>query len=264
MFILGNVDQKRGEPYINKMLGYEDLSISKDEFTKNFYYGAPGFEENGDLVPLPQGRVLFFPSSRKDEVVVNMSRVTGVDSTDAESLTYGEIQAQKQVVAITDFLRKYIPGFENCRLIDSSDILGIRESRRLVGPYVLSGADVIECRKFQDTVAHGSYSIDIHDPFGKKKAIGGTIRGDYYSIPYRCIISNRFSNLAAAGRCISADHIAHSSTRVQGTCMLTGEAAGIAAAMCRAAGDIALAELDISALQKNLREKNVFLDHDAC
>jgi len=261
MFILGNVDSEKGEPFINKMLKYEDLGITKEQFAKNFYYGTPGFEENGDLVPLPQGRVLFFNSSRKGEVVVNMSRVTGVDSTDVDSLTYGEIWAQKQVIAITDFLRKHIPGFENCRLIDSSNILGVRESRRLVGSYVLSGADVIDCVKFPDTIAHGSYSIDIHDPFGKKKAIGGSIRGDYYSIPYRCIISAKYGNLAVSGRCISADHVAHSSTRVQGTCIATGEAAGTAAALCFNDNKF-LSKIDINTLQSKLRVNNVFLDNE--
>lgn len=261
MFILGGVEEDKGKPYINKRLTYADLGITKAEFLQNFYAGTPGWEDNNDLVPLPQGRVLFFPSNRNGEVVVNMSRVIGVDPTDADSYTRGEVVAQKQVLAITDFLKRYIRGFENCYLIDSSSVLGIRESRRMVGPYVLTGADVILCRKFSDVIAHGSYIIDIHDPYGKQKAIGGSIRGEYYAIPYRCLYSVTHANLAAAGRCLSADHVAHSSSRVQGTCMLTGEAVGMAAALATVQGKDFQA-IDVSELQQMLINHRVFLDRE--
>lgn len=231
MFFMAGVDIETAAPLINKSLTFDDLNINKAEFKKEFYYGTNGFEENGDLIPLPQGRILFFTSSRKNEVIVNMSRVTGIDASCADELTKAEIIVQHQTIAIAAFLKKYVKGFENSYITDSSFMLGIRETRRLKGRYVLTGTDVINCVIPDDSVAFGSYIIDIHDPKGKRKAIGGAVKGDYYGIPYNSLISAKLDNLAVAGRCISADHVAHSSTRVQGTCMLTGQAAGVAAAL---------------------------------
>ena len=102
-----------------------------------------------------------------------------------------------------------------------------------MGQYVLKGSDAIDCVRFEDTIACGSYIIDIHDPFGKRKAIGGQIKGNCYGIPYRSLLPKHLSNLLVCGRCISVDHVAHASTRIQGTCMLTGQAAGTAAALAK-------------------------------
>ena len=258
MFVLGGVEAVRGEGYINKLLTYEDLGIDEDLFKQKFYYDTPGFEDNGRLVPLPQGRVLFFRSNRQGEVVVNMSRVIGIDATDRDQRTYAEIWTQKQVIGITDFLRSYVPGFERCYLIQSSWMVGIRESVRMVGRTMLSAADVIECKKFKDAIACGYYSIDIHDPQGKRKAIGGCIHGDYYTIPYGSLVSTNIQNLAGAGRILSADHVAHSATRIQGSCILTGQACGTAAAMCVKRG-IAYADLEAGALRDTLTAQGVFL-----
>ena len=150
-----------------------------------------------------------------------------------------------------DFLIRYIPGFENAYLLETAGILGVRESRRLVGRHVLSGYEAIECTPFADAVAHGSYIIDIHDPQGNRKAIGGPIHGDYFDIPYRSLLPKTVTNLLVAGRCISSDHVAHSTTRIQGTCMLTGQAAGTAAALALANG-CEPAEVEIAALQARL------------
>ena len=233
MFSMGNVEAKLATPYINKTLTYQDLGLTREEFQKLPYAGTTGFEENGDYIPLPQGRILFFQSGRPGEVVVNMSRVTGVDATDAVSLNDAEVKAQLQVLYLVDFLKRFVPGFDNAYLVESGFTLGVRESRRLVGQYVLKGSDAIDCVRFEDTIACGSYIIDIHDPFGKRKAIGGQIKGNCYGIPYRSLLPKRLSNLLVCGRCISVDHVAHASTRIQGTCMLTGQAAGTAAALAK-------------------------------
>ena len=208
---------------------FENMQLDMEAFKKEPFYNTCGFEDNGPLIPLPQGRVLISRSTTQDTAVVNMSRVIGIDGTDAESLNRGECLAQLQVIHLVDFLKKYIPGFEQAYCTESAVTLGIRETRRLKGTYMLSGTDAIQCKTFADAIARGSYIIDIHDPLGKNKAIGGQIKGDYYEIPLRCLESETYDNLFACGRCISADHVAHSSTRIQGTCMLTGQAAGTAA-----------------------------------
>lgn len=231
-FRLGGVDTQKAFKYNNKKLTYENMNIDIAEFKKLPYYNECGFNPCEDRLPMPQGRVLATYGSAPDTAAVNMSRVVNIDASDSESLNRGECLAQIQVLNIIDFLKRYIPGYENSYLIESGSTLGIRESRRMVGRYILKAEDVIECKKFDDAVAYGSYIIDIHNPKGNVSgAIGGMIKGTHYDIPLRCLQSEKFENLFAGGRCISADHVAHSTTRIQGTCMMTGQAAGIAAAI---------------------------------
>ena len=197
-------------------------------------------------------------AQRKDVATINMSRVLGVNACDPLSYSDAEIKAGLQLVAIIDFLKTFVPGFKNAYFMESSNTLGIREGRRLIGDYVLSGDDVVECVQFEDTVTHGSYIIDIHDPCGKHMTIGGNIEKEYYSIPYRSLIIKKVPNLATAGRSISADHVAMSYTRIQGTAMLTGQAAGIAAAMAINC-NCSMGEIDVNQLQNQLINDGVFL-----
>ena len=107
-------------------------------------------------------------------------------------------------------------------------MLGIRESWRIHGKYYMTAEDYFDARKFPDAICRSAYPIDIHDEtlnLGKKLA-----KGEFYEIPYRSLITNEFSNLIVAGRCISANFSAQASVRIQPTCMSMGEAAGIAAA----------------------------------
>lgn len=260
MFTMGNVDLSK-KPYKlnNKNLRFEDLGIDKEEFKKLPYYGAPGFEDNGDLIPMPQGRVLLSLTGRPNELLVNMSRIIGVDATDAVELTEASVKAQLQVMHLVDFLKRYVPGFENSYLVESSNVLGVRETRRLVGQYVLKGTDAINCVQFEDNIGCGSYMIDIHDPFGKARAIGGDVMGDCYGIPYRSITPKTVKNLLVCGRCISVDHVAHASTRIQGTCVITGQAAGTAAALALKT-DSTVQALDVKHLQNELREAGCNFD----
>lgn len=259
MFTMGNVDiSKQPAKFNNKLLKYEDLGITKEEFEKLPYAGTVGFEENGDLIPLPQGRILIGRTGRPGEMLVNMSRVIGVNATDADELTKAEITAQMQVMYIVDFLKRFVPGFENSFLVESGNTLGVRETRRLIGKYVLKGIDAIDCLHFDDDVACGSYMIDIHDPHGKRKAIGGDLLGTCYGIPYRSLLPKTVKNMLVCGRCISADHVAHASTRIQGTCCMTGQAAGTAAAMANSE-EITPAKVSVEELRAKLLADGVYL-----
>ncbi|MEK6793464.1 MAG: FAD-dependent oxidoreductase [Spirochaetota bacterium] len=256
MFTMANVDGARAEGLINKRLTFADIGITKEEFGRLPYANTPGFTIDGDDIPLPQGRILFFKTARAGEYVINMSRVTAVDGTDALSLSAAEIIAQKQVFFIADFLKRFVDGFQKSYTVESAATLGVRETRRLVGRFVLSGREAIECARFDDVIAQGSYIIDIHDPQGRRKAIGGAIKGECYDIPYRSLVPRTVTNLIVCGRCISVDHVAHSSTRVQGTCMLTGQAAGTAAALSLL-DKIRPADIPASVLQKRLTRDGV-------
>ncbi len=226
-----NVDYKKASSLNNKKICWGDLEITKEKFEKWEFAGTEGFEIVSERVPTPQNRILVTHGRHKDEAVINMSRITNINGADAKELSKGEVHAQLQLIAIVDFLKTFIPGFENSYLSETSFRLGVRETRRLCGKYKLTGTDVISCRKFNDTICRGDYIIDIHDPLNKHAAIGGPINGDYYEIPFSSLCSKKFDNLLVCGRCISCDHIAHSATRIQGSCILTGQAAGTAAAI---------------------------------
>ena len=258
-FVMGGIDIELAREYNGKTLYFKDLSITKEEFKKWSFANTLGFEINGDELPLPQGRILLTETPRRGVYAVNMSRVIGIDGSDADSLNDGEIKAQLQLIAIVDFLKTFVPGFENAYLQESGSTLGVRETRRLQGKYFLSGSEVYYSKRFPDAVARGSYIIDIHNPHGNGGAIGGNIQGDFYEIPYGCLVDREIKNLLVCGRCISADHIAHSSTRIQGTCVATGEAAGVAAALSLEKAVYAN-ELNGEDVARLLKQNGVYLD----
>lgn len=255
-FTMSGVDVDRAEPLNNRHLTYADIGMTREDFLKLPYANTPGFEVSGEDVPLPQGRVLITRTSRPGVVAVNMSRVCNVNGIDADSVSRAEMIARAQVFFLADFLRRFVPGFEHAVLFETAAALGIRETRRLVGRYVLTGSEAIRCVSFDDVVAQGSYMIDIHDPQGRRKAIGGQLQGDCYDIPWRSLLPKTVTNLIVCGRCISADHVAHSSTRIQGTCMLTGQAAGTAAALS-VAENRNVVDLPAALVQKKLSADGV-------
>lgn len=257
-FVMRGVDYEKASSLNNKNLYFGDLGITKERFEKWKFAGTCGFEITSDFVPMPQNRVLVSRGRHKDEAVVNMSRVININGADADDLSKGEVTAQLQLIAIVDFLKTFIPGFENSYLAESSSRLGVRETRRLCGRYKLTGKDIINGRSFDDTVCKGFYMIDIHDPQGKRNAIGKDLDVDCFEVPFRSLCSDKYSNLLVCGRCISCDHIAHSATRIQGVCILTGQAAGTAGALAKMS-DVSACDIDIKTLRGTLTQNGVNL-----
>ncbi len=126
------------------------------------------------------------------------------------------------------FLKERIPGFENAKIAQISPVLGVRETRHVVGEYMLTEHDVIDGPYFEDSIAADASALDIHDPKGADVDFRGMRP---YEIPYRCLVPKGVEQLLVAGRCISADHGAHARSRNMPACMATGQAAGIAAAV---------------------------------
>ncbi|WP_312476344.1 FAD-dependent oxidoreductase [Neobacillus sp.] len=222
--------------------------------------GVQGFyrEWKSSGVPINRDQVLFFTGPEKDEVLVNCTRIQGLDATNPEDLTKAEFQGRKQVMLMADFLRNSIPGFEEASISNVGTQIGIRESRRIVGEYILQMEDVINGTLFSDTIAVSGYPIDIHDPTGKgvqEGAIGG---GGVYGIPYRCLLPKKIENLLVAGRCISTSHEALATTRLTPSCMATGQAAGVAAAIAIQKG-VTPRKVSTLDLQKELRTQDVVL-----
>lgn len=158
----------------------------------------------------------------------NMSRINA-NPLDTRDWTRAEMEAREQVKTISDYFVAHVPGFARARLANTGSFTGLRDSRRIMGKYVLTNEDVLEGRTFADAVAKSSYPIDIHDANGVDSVIKKPKTGVFY-IPYRAMVTEEVSNLILAGRCISTEPEAHASARVMITCMRLGEAAGLAAA----------------------------------
>ena len=163
----------------------------------------------------------------------------GLSATDAFDLTEAEIDGRRQAHEIFRALKTYVPGFENAHMIRTGPNIGIRESHKIDGVYKLTDRDLVENVMFPDAIAMGGYPIDVHAP--KRGAGDGAAKpkltpGTWYSVPYRCLVTEKVSNLIVAGRCISATHRACGATRVTPVLMAISQGAGTAAAMAAKEG----------------------------
>ena len=164
---------------------------------------------------------------------VNATQVNGRNSLTVEGIVEAELLLRQQVEPIMAFLRKTAPGFANARVKSSASTLGVRETRRFVGEYVISDSDVEIGARFDDVVVHKAwFLIDIHNPAGGGQAEKRAQPATPYDIPYRSLVPLEIDGLLLSGRNISGTHRAHASYRVMGVAMATGQAAGIAAALC--------------------------------
>lgn len=157
------------------------------------------------------------------------------DGTNADDLTWAHTEGRRRIRRLLRFFHQYLPGFERAYVASVATQVGVRETRRITGEYVLDLEDIVECRKFPDAVARNRYPVDVHGP---RKSINEEKRnliylppGEYHEVPYRCLVPLKVENLLAAGRCLSASFVAQSSVRVQPNCQAMGEAAGVAAAL---------------------------------
>ncbi len=232
-----------------------------------------GFEDTmpvpaGDLQTLarthlkaPAGHVLIYPTTLPGVVTLNMTNMTGIDGTDPESLTRGDLYCRRQMDEIAAFLREFVPGFENAFVISSAAMLGVRETRHFHGLYTLTKDDILAARVFDDWCATRlHFNFDVHNITGSGLDETGVqkkfpqARG--YTIPYGCLVPEKVDGLLLAGRNISGTHMAHSNYRVMPICANLGQAAGTAAALCVRAG-IQPRALDVGALQAALRAQGV-------
>ena len=197
----------------------------------------------------------------------NAGHVYDIDGTNADSLTQGMIKGRKQLLEYRKYYRGYLSGFENAELIATAAQIGIRETRRIAGDYKLCMNDFFERAVFEDEIGRFSYPVDIHA--GKNTSAGYNEykekyqkqryeKGENYGIPYRSLLVKGLDNLLSAGRCISADRAMQSSVRVMPGCFITGQAAGMAAAIA-AEENRNLRDIDIKVLQKSLKDIGAYL-----
>lgn len=184
-----------------------------------------------------------------------MTNCIEVDGTNAEELSRATLACRRQMQPIVEFLRAYVPGYENCYLLSSAGLIGVRETRHFKGVQTLTEEDIRDSRVFPDwAVTRASFNFDVHnmsgnglDATGQQDAFTPT----FYTIPYGCLVPETLDGLLLAGRNISGTHMAHANYRVMPICANMGQAAGVAAALCAKQG-IQPRALAVDCLQKEL------------
>jgi hypothetical protein len=240
MFNMGNVN-------LNQIADYANANL--DDFTFTF------FPEISGLIPADQQQLnmIFegfqqlqtsayesegYISPRKGfnvktglgagNVFINATRISEGSALNVNDLTHAEVNVRKQVTAFVAFLKQYVPGFQDAYLSATPSEIGVRESRRIVGEYTITLADILSRSQFTDVIAKGFGVIDIHEPGGRELRFEAI---EEYQIPFRCLIPQVIDKVIVAGRCISCDHESLGTIRTIPTCMYTGQAAGVAAAL---------------------------------
>jgi ribulose 1,5-bisphosphate synthetase/thiazole synthase len=200
---------------------------------------------------------------RADETYYNEDQIHGADGTNVEHITKAWIEARKMIWQEFQFNKQYVAGYENASVALTASLLGVRETRRIVGEYVLNAEDVLTARKFPDAVCRYACYVDLHKvsrPGAPESPMAQRIPkpGTSYDIPYRSLVPKKIDNLLVAGRCFSVTHEALASSRPMPSCMAMGQAAGTAAAMC-ADKAILPRKLDAASLRKTLAAQGVSL-----
>lgn len=190
-----------------------------------------GCPEYNTVEELPQGRHLWWENKATGTVLFNMTRVKGL-ATDIASVSDVEREALRQVFGVANYLQR--TQFPNHILSHVATQTGVRQTHQIQGLYTLTEDDLCAPKDFEDTITQCDYEIDIHNPDGAggcdERAVG------LYNVPFRCLIAMETPNLIAAGRCLSATHVAMSSIRVMPSCFGLGQGAGVAAAIAVAKG----------------------------
>ena len=214
----------------------------------------------------PRKSAIVRPQKSQIEWRVNFTQVTrsdggAISGIDPDEMTRGEIEGRRQAVEAFKFLRT-VPGFENSYIVDLPPQLGIRETRRVIGGYMLSGEDVLGCASFEDSIGVNGWPMEKHVP-GDVTFEFPPIpesRG-YNELPYRMLIPDGVDNLLVAGRCASMTHEGQSAARVSGACFVMGEAAGTAAALALS-GNTIPRDISVEKLQQQLTQQGAFIGRD--
>jgi hypothetical protein len=210
----------------------------------------PGMFSGWELAMMEQRGILFMNQPQPDHVLVNCTRIPYFRGDDTRELSAAMVSGRKQAAAFFRFMKAFLPGFERAFLMDTAAMLGVRESRRIIGDYVFTEDDVNSFRKFDDVIVSNTGGVEIHAVDGKETDIRELRKGDCYHVPYRSIIAKDFDNLFMAGRCFSASHPAISAARNISYCMALGQAAGNAAALLVQGNKKNVREVDLKALRK--------------
>lgn len=247
-YMLANVDRKRFAKYLEETGDTGQLHKTVEQAILD---GA-----------LPEGRKSVSGLAWVNDylVGVNFGHVFGVDGTKAEDLTRGAIEGRRLAERQLQFFRKYVPGFEKAHMVATGEQLGIRETRRIQGDYILQAEDFMEARSFDDDIARNAYYIDIHMATSKGQMHFTHLPpGQSHGVPYRVLLPIGIDNMWVPGRAASADRAVQGSLRVMPNCFAMGQASGTAAAMAASAEKAGSRDVPITALQERLLQQGAWL-----
>lgn len=245
---------------INVERRIQDMEFKKS-LNKRLNEAWQAGKEKGTITN-PREDILWFrgPGLGAGVAHFNTTRIVKLDPTDPLAVSKAEMEARDQVRQIMTLLKQGdFPEFANAKLAAIATSIGVRESRKLKGVHILNAQELKDCTRFPDSIALGNYDIDIHNPEGAGTSHYYFAPGDYYTIPYRCLLPREFDNLLTGGRCLSATHEAQASIRIMPICATTGQAAGVAAAVAHKTGKTAHT-VDVAAVQARLRALGAAID----
>lgn len=240
------------------------FAIGNVDFEQNHHYQLTRMVEEaitrtGSSYRLPYARPYIIQAPGCDQAVVQLTHMHGVDPRVAADCTAAKMEGRRQAQEAFHFLKENVPMFRDITLLQTSALLGIRESRRLVGEYTITTKDLLEGTHTEDAITTATFNVDIHNQNNDEQSHFDVVP---YGIPYRSMVPVTVDGLLVAGRCISGTHEAQASYRVTGNCAAMGQAAGCAAALCARKG-CQPRELPFAELREALHAQDVVLPNEA-
>ncbi len=224
---------------------------------------------DGGIFSVPDLHHTGMTATHDGMTVGNISHVFGVDPTDVESLSAAMIFGRSQLLEYQKFYRKYVPGFAEAELVTTGALPGIRESRRIIGDYILNIEDFNRRAVFADEIGRFAYGVDLHpidasleafERFQQEFIVNDRYKpGESYGIPFAALTVRNLKNILTCGRCISADRQMEGSVRTMPGCFITGQAAGIAAALAALENQGEIRKVSVEKIRQILRERGAFL-----
>ncbi len=235
MFRIGNVDAGRAQAAVGEFKAIDALMAAA-----------------ADRYRFPRRGAILRPQRNPREWRANVTQLANehgqaADATDARQLSAAELEGRRQIVEYMRFLRAEVPGFEAAEISEIAPQVGVRESRRIVGAYRLTGDDVLNGARFDDSIGLNSWPCERHEAGRIEWGFARDADNAFNQLPWRMLLPLNVANLLVAGRCASMEHLGQSAARASGACFVMGQAAGSAAAL-RVAG-----RFSVPALQAALR-----------
>jgi len=206
--------------------------------------------------PIERDTIIYINLPKDGYIAINSIRIKNFDGSSVDDLSKGEIDGHLQILPLIEMLKENVPGFENIYLSSIAPFVGVRESRRIIGKQMIKEKAALNAEVPEDTIALGSYIIDIHSGTGDSTTIKSL--KDPYGITYGATISKDVKRLMLSGRCISVDPIVFGSSRVMATCMAVGEGVGIGAALA-AKNNLYPEEVNVNIIRERLSKHGAIL-----
>ncbi len=250
MFRVGHVDAARALAAVGEFSAINKLMDDSES-------RAPGRYQ------FPRKGAILRPNKNPAEWRANVTQIRNaagmaMDATDARQLSEGELEGRRQITEYFRFLKNEVPGFEDSAIVDIAPQVGIRETRRVLGSYALTGEDILSSARFDDVIGINAWPMEMHVDGAISWGFPRDEKRAYNDLPWRMLTNSVASNLLVAGRCASMTHEGQSAARASGGCFVMGQAAGTAAALL--ASGQTFSDINIAALQQQLSQDGVFFD----